>query len=505
MGAALQQQQQSQQPQQSQQQAPQGDQIEALKQSLAQRATPQQGPTGGPIKRLLQNFIGGMGQSMMHEAGLPTEYEQQQKAIGNLATITNAQQMADLHQAMASQYTPVPLVGLDRKPLVMPNGTPVTLPSMHANTWYQAQVAAASRVQAAQIQAGPTVNTPQDQQDQLGMPATTSLRSANQGAGLLQKQAGLVPVDDQMRKMLGLPQSVQSVPTSSLMRAMTMMQPQTKSSFEWKETSPGTWEPLPTTSVTTRGAPGASGGAGGARTNKIYGGGSIYAYDPKTNDTVMTTPQEAQTNGYTNPRKVSQTNIENDRQLNNRLYDVAAKVQRYEQSINQPISDLDRTKLADLLGSDKLQFGAFGAHLPTDWIDQLTKAASTAGLSAAAQQRLINYYNVREAMTGYTRVLTGSGRSNETNLNLNLQAMPSPIQPDNFTKQGISQFKQNIGIAGQGLPKMPGIQRAQDIMGPQGEAPSGPSVRVKLPDGRTGTIPASSLKKYTGMGATVMQ
>jgi len=478
------------------------DALETLKQNLVQQyqANTPKPPSGGPIRSLLQNFFSGMGQSMMHEAGLPTPYDKQQAAMRGIEGVTVAQQNLELHKAMAGQFTPVPLVGMDGKPITDPTtGKVIQLPANHAQTFYAGQAAAASRVQAAQIQAGPTVNTPQNLQETLGLPPTTTVRTLSQAAGIPGKEAATIPVTDDIRAMLHLPAGVTSIPSTSFIRAMGFMMPQTKTGFEWKETSPGTWEPLPTKSVTTRGigvsSPTQGAGPRSSLPAPVHGGGTIYAFDPKTNETVMTTPQEAATNGYSNPRKVTQANIENDRQLNNRLYDVAAKVQRYEQSINTPISDVDRAKIADLLGTDKLQFGAFGAHLPTDWLTKLTQAMSVGGLSKAAQDRLINYYNVREAMTGYTRVLTGSGRSNETNLQLNLQAMPDPIMPDNFTKNGINQFKQNIHIAGQGLPRMPGIQRAQDVLNPSGGAGNAPAIRF-TEGSDTYNIPADKVEAF---------
>ena len=108
-------------------------------------------PSGGPIRSLLQNFFSGMGNSMMSEAGLPTPYDKQQKALSGLQGVANAQGMLDLHQQMASQYQPVPLVGLDGKPVTGPDGKVIALPANHAATWYAGQQAAAARVQAADI------------------------------------------------------------------------------------------------------------------------------------------------------------------------------------------------------------------------------------------------------------------------------------------------------------------------------------------------------------------
>src|SRR5271165_5900174 len=73
-------QQNQQQPQQAppQQQQPQGQQgqdpfAESENYYRQQIASNTPSPSsGGPIRKMLQNFIGGMGQSLMHEGGLPT-------------------------------------------------------------------------------------------------------------------------------------------------------------------------------------------------------------------------------------------------------------------------------------------------------------------------------------------------------------------------------------------------------------------------------------------------
>lgn len=101
---------------------------------------------------LLQNFFHGMGQSMMHEAGLPTDYEQQQRALTNLSALTTGQSNLELHKAMAAQYTPVPLVGMDGKPITDPTtGQVISLPASHAATFYAGQQAAAGRIQVQNL------------------------------------------------------------------------------------------------------------------------------------------------------------------------------------------------------------------------------------------------------------------------------------------------------------------------------------------------------------------
>jgi hypothetical protein len=55
------------------------------------------------------------------------------------------------------------------------------------------------------------------------------------------------------------------------------------------------------------------------------------------------------------------------------------------------------------------------------------------------------------------------------------------------------------------------LQYAQDVASeaparsPVANAPSGGTIRVQLPDGRTGTVPASSRRKYESMpGAKIL-
>ena len=154
------------QPQAPPTQQPQPDQIKQGLDTAAQyyqqqlQANTPKPPSGGPIRSLLQNFFSGMGQSMMSEAGLPTPYEKQQKAVTGLQGVANAQGMLDLHQQMASQYAPVPLVGLDGKPVTGPDGKVIALPANHAATWYAGQAAAGARVQAAEVGTHKPINVP---------------------------------------------------------------------------------------------------------------------------------------------------------------------------------------------------------------------------------------------------------------------------------------------------------------------------------------------------------
>ncbi len=192
-----------------------------------------------------------------------------------------------------------------------------------------------------------------------------------------------------------------------------------------------------------------------------------FAFDPATQENYLTTRAEAANKGYQNFNKASSAQVENVRQLNNRLADVQQKIERYQGAANQPLSAGDKYAISKLMSDQHFEaafkpFGV-GVTIPTGFITELDRAAQANGLSDAGRNKLISYMNAREAMVGYQRVLSGSGRGNEKQMEMLLQTLPSPITDAAFANEGFKQFRENLRIAGQGLPKIPGVQSASDI------------------------------------------
>lgn len=223
------------------------------------------------------------------------------------------------------------------------------------------------------------------------------------------------------------------------------------------------------------------------------------AYDPKTNQYVITTRSDAGASGYQNFQKSSPAQIENDRQLNNRLTDVQQKIDRYNNSFNQDLSAGDKYVLSKLMSDQHFEaafkpFGV-GVTIPTGFLTELDRAAQANGLSPEGMERINAYFNAREAMSGYQRVLTGSSRGGEKNLQLQLDVLPSPIVSKDFAGNSFNQFRENLKIAGQGLPRMKGVQTASDVdqrfgQGGQQEPP------------RPANVPAGYVYKVNGPKGT---
>jgi hypothetical protein len=190
----------------------------------------------------------------------------------------------------------------------------------------------------------------------------------------------------------------------------------------------------------------------------------VYAYNPKSDSTALMSKTEALQAGMKAIRPVTAKEVQEDTMLNNRLGDVYQKIAEYEKSLQKPISAKDQGNMAALLGTHGIKIGAFGTEMPMDRINAALNQENLAGLSQNAREQLVAYRNAREAMTGYTRVLTGSGRSSDKNLELQEQTLPDPsITDPNFSQMALGAFKQNLRIVGQGLPELPGIKTPRQV------------------------------------------
>jgi hypothetical protein len=193
----------------------------------------------------------------------------------------------------------------------------------------------------------------------------------------------------------------------------------------------------------------------------------VYATD-RSGRTMLMTKGDAVNQGF-GYSKVGTHQITEDRQLNNRLADVTQKIAQYEQSFQTPLASngwfhsSDATLIAQVIGTDKFKAGVFGTELPVDWMNKLGRSSLYANMSPQAQQRVIAYFNAREAIQGYQRVLTGSGRSSEKAMELNLDTLPAPIDPESYAGNALKAFKQNLAVAGQGMPILPGVKTPEEI------------------------------------------
>jgi len=119
--------------------------------------------------------------------------------------------------------------------------------------------------------------------------------------------------------------------------------------------------------------------------------------------------------------------------------------------------------MASLLGEDKFKAEFMGMQLPADWFNKLADTENWNALSKSQQDAVVGYLGARGAVTAYQKAVSGSGRANKEQLELELQNIPTPLLPKDVRESQFDRFQQNIDQTGAGLPKMVGIERPKEI------------------------------------------
>src|SRR5882762_1905659 len=193
----------------------------------------------------------------------------------------------------------------------------------------------------------------------------------------------------------------------------------------------------------------------------------VYAYNAQSKQLEQTTRSTVAANPtlYTNPVDVKESDIRKDTELARQLGDAQLNLSRYR-SAAQKLDTLslgEQRAVAALVGEDKFKAEFMGAQVPTDWLNKLLTSENWRMLPKTAQDAVIGYIGARGAVIAYQKAVSGSGRANKEQLELELQNIPNPLLPKDVREAQFDRFQQNIDQTGAGLPKMVGIERPKEI------------------------------------------
>ncbi len=193
----------------------------------------------------------------------------------------------------------------------------------------------------------------------------------------------------------------------------------------------------------------------------------VYAFNTQTKQLEQTTRSTVVGNPtlYTNPVEVKESDIRKDTELARQLGDAQLNLSRYRAAAQKldNLSLSEQRAAAALVGEDKLKAEFMGAQIPTDWLNKLLTSENWKMLPKTAQDAVIGYIGARGAVIAYQKAVSGSGRANKEQLELELQNIPNPLLPKDVREAQFERFQQNIDQTGAGLPKMVGIERPKEI------------------------------------------
>ena len=189
---------------------------------------------------------------------------------------------------------------------------------------------------------------------------------------------------------------------------------------------------------------------------------SVYAYDPNQKATVLTTAGAAQQGGMQAIRAVKEADIRKDISDSRVLNDVAVKSNNLLDSSaaldqNQNQRDMITWAMSQADRDNQFRAGAFGTSIPTGWLNTLMNSANMQGASQLTKDYVVNTLSLREAAMGMQRVLTGSARANEAQINALQATVPGLETNSALARQKLAAFTQNIDMLRQGIPRIPGV------------------------------------------------
>src|SRR5438034_3171457 len=193
----------------------------------------------------------------------------------------------------------------------------------------------------------------------------------------------------------------------------------------------------------------------------------VYAFNTQSNQLEQTTRSTVAANPtlYTNPVDVKESDIRKDTELARQLGDAQLNLSRYRSAAQKldTLSLSEQRAVAALVGEDKFKAEFMGAQIPTDWLNKLLTSENWRTLPKTAQDAVIGFIGARGAVIAYQKAVSGSGRANKEQLELELQNIPNPLLPKDVREAQFDRFQQNIDQTGAGLPKMVGIERPKEI------------------------------------------
>ena len=195
--------------------------------------------------------------------------------------------------------------------------------------------------------------------------------------------------------------------------------------------------------------------------------------------------------------------VNKDRQALRQLNDVQMNTSRYRKAVDalpEAISRNHALLMEQIVGDQKINAGLTGSLIPgADYILNTLKGTSVADqwntLSKQEREVVIGYLRAKGSVIAYQKALSGIGRTNKEQLDIEMANLPLPMVGATVADQQMEAWQENVDRAADGFPRnLPGIKHPSDLRrelegggGAQGGAPpAGAKVRNYNPT--TGTL-----------------
>jgi len=222
---------------------------------------------------------------------------------------------------------------------------------------------------------------------------------------------------------------------------------------------------------------GRTGGAAQPR-QRIYTDQSGIALNPQTGELLQTTAAEAAQKGYSNFSKATEPEMAKYRSSQAQFNDVQTNTSRYTAAATRAVREQptfeDYANMHSIMNQKGLyDFNiavAQGGHFDLPLLGGFTEGASRAeksgayrSLSPQAKDLIDGYFRTVASVPAYMKALTGIGRFNKEQMDLEIQNIPNPTMGPQDIQRKLGQWQENIDQGVSSVPRMQGIPTTKDI------------------------------------------
>jgi hypothetical protein len=197
-------------------------------------------------------------------------------------------------------------------------------------------------------------------------------------------------------------------------------------------------------------------------------GNPVFAVNPKTGQRELTTAGEAKQQGFTNPVKVTQAQVESETTLNAQLNDLQLNTSRYKAALNAmgPLSKTDVANMSHILSDPNVNSGIMnniGMPAVVSMMEQGSKARDWNALSPDKQDALIGALRMKNSALLFQKVSTGMGRASKEAMDIEISNMPSPLEGATVGNKKLQSFQENIDQMASRSVKLPWQSDSKDV------------------------------------------
>jgi len=175
--------------------------------------------------------------------------------------------------------------------------------------------------------------------------------------------------------------------------------------------------------------------------------------------------EDPKTKAVTQFEPMSNADVKKDRDAIAQLNDVQTNVSKYRNAFNEQKDNIEHMDaihriMAGVTQNQSVVLSTLTLSALQKMVEQSEVADAWKELTPTERNLMIGFLRAQGAIIAYNRVISGSGRSNEKQLEIEEKNLPTPDVGGTVGSSLLDSFQENIGVLGTKFPKnLPGLTK----------------------------------------------